>query len=212
MSWVRFCIPLSLITLNSRGGSLVAEVKFLFLSFRGISLGMSITTKRGDEGMTDLLYGKRISKTDSRVEMLGVIDELNTTLGLGRCHGGEGLGEELDWVQEKLVGLMGELAVLPEDKERYVRDGMARIQPEDVATLEQRARVIEEAGVDFKGWARPGAAGSLAAAFLDQARTVCRRAERCVLGLQKEDEITEVTLFLNRLSDYLWLLARREEG
>lgn len=173
---------------------------------------MSIITKRGDEGETDLLYGKRISKTDLRVETLGVIDELNTVLGLVRCHGSEKLGEELDWLQEKLVGLMGELAVLPEDLERYEKDGMPKLSSEDVVRLEGQAKAIEEKGVDFKGWARPGAAGSLPAAFLDQARTVSRRGERRVLELSAKSPLPLVTLFLNRLSDYLWLLARREEG
>ncbi len=173
---------------------------------------MSIITKRGDEGMTDLLYGKRISKTDLRVETLGAIDELNTVLGLARCHGDENLAAELDWLQEKLVGLMGELAVLPEDGARYVEDGMPQITREDLMKVEEQAKVIEEAGVNFKGWARPGAAGSLTAAFLDQARTVSRRAERRVLSLAQEGALSDVSLFLNRLSDYLWLLARREEG
>lgn len=175
---------------------------------------MSITTRRGDDGRTDLLYGKRIAKTDLRVETLGAIDELNTVLGLARCHGNSSLGDELDWLQEKLVGLMGELAVLPEDLDRYIQDGMSKILEEDTANVEARAKAIEETGVDFKGWARPGAAGSLASAFLDQARTVGRRAERRVLALTNEGGLAgvEVSLFLNRLSDYLWLLARREEG
>lgn len=173
---------------------------------------MSIVTKRGDEGETDLLYGKRISKTHLRVETLGTIDELNTAIGLARCQGGEPLAQELDWLQERLVGLMGELAVLPEDLPRYEEDGLARITAKDVESLEELARAIEEAGVDFKGWARPGASGSLPAAFLDQARTVSRRAERRVLSLTEKGDLPEVTLFLNRLSDYLWLLARREEG
>ena len=173
---------------------------------------MSITTKRGDSGETDLLYGKRISKTALRVETLGAVDELNTVIGLARCQGSESLAEELDWLQDKLVGLMGELAVLPEDLDRYVKDGMPKISEEDVQTVEAKARAIEEKGVDFKGWARPGASGSMSAAFLDQARTVSRRGERRVLELSQSSALPLVTLFLNRLSDYLWLLARREEG
>jgi len=80
---------------------------------------VSIITKRGDDGQTDLLYGERIAKVSLRVETIGVIDELNATIGLARCHGSESLSTELDWVQAKLVGLMGELAVLPKDLERY---------------------------------------------------------------------------------------------
>ncbi len=173
---------------------------------------MSIITKRGDDGKTDLLYGKRIAKTALRVETLGTIDELNTTLGLVRCHGGERLSQEMDWLQEKLVGLMGELAVLPEDLERYIRDEMRKIGQDEVTYLEEKASAIENQGVSFSGWARPGAAGSHTAAYLDQARTVARRSERRVLAIAEEGELTMVLLFLNRLSDYLWLLARREEG
>jgi cob(I)alamin adenosyltransferase len=173
---------------------------------------MSIITKRGDDGKTDLLYGKRILKTELRVETLGAIDELNTVIGLARCHGEERLAKELDWLQDKLVGLMGELAVQPADLERYVSDGMPKISSDDVDKVEKLGQAIEKIGVDFKGWARPGASGSLPAAFLDQARTVARRAERRVLTLAEEGGLAEVSLFLNRLSDYLWLLARREEG
>jgi cob(I)alamin adenosyltransferase len=175
---------------------------------------MSIMTKRGDDGKTDLLYGHRIAKTSQRVETLGAIDELNASIGLARCHSETKLAEELDWLQERLVGLMGELATLPENLARYEGDGMPQISAADVATLEERGKAIEEAGVSFKGWARPGASGSQTAAFLDRARTVGRRAVRAVLTLQVEGEaeVPKVALFLNRLSDYLWLLARREES
>lgn len=173
---------------------------------------MSIITKRGDDGLTDLLFGKRIRKTELRVETLGTIDELNTAIGLARFHGDAHLAGELDWLQEKLVGLMGELAVLPEDLQRYLDSEMAKVTAEDVETLESRAQAVEEKGVSFAGWARPGASDSAAAAFLDNARTVSRRAERRVLALDGAGALPQVALFLNRLSDYLWLLARREEG
>ena len=173
---------------------------------------MSIITKRGDDGQTDLLYGERIAKVSLRVETIGVIDELNAAIGLARCHGSESLSTELDWVQAKLVGLMGELAVLPKDLERYEKSEMAKVTAEDVSELENRAQAIESAGVSFEGWARPGASGSPSSAFLDLSRTVSRRAERRVLELCAHTELPQVTLFLNRLSDYLWLLARREEG
>lgn len=173
---------------------------------------MSIITKRGDDGQTDLLFGKRIAKTNLRVETLGTIDELNTAVGLARFHGDARLAGELDWLQEKLVGLMGELAVLPEDLERYLSSEMAQVTAADVELLEARGKAVEEKGVSFAGWARPGASKSAAAAFLDNARTVSRRAERRVLALCDEGGLPQVTLFLNRMSDYLWLLARREEG
>ncbi|MEM9080284.1 MAG: cob(I)yrinic acid a,c-diamide adenosyltransferase [Verrucomicrobiota bacterium] len=169
-------------------------------------------TKRGDEGETDLLYGKRVSKLAPRVEALGAIDELNAALGVVRCHGGVKLAEELDRVQEALVGLMGELATLREDWERYEEDGLRRVGVEDVARLEEQGKAIEASGISYEGWARPGQAGVAAAAFLDLARTICRRAERRVLEIRAEEVSPEVRLFLNRLSDWLWLLARREES
>ena len=174
----------------------------------------SIITKRGDEGETDLLFGKRISKTSLRVEALGIVDELNTMLGLVRSYGGPTLAEEADWTQEKLVGLMGELAVLPEDRARYLESEMPKITIKEIEYLENAADMIEKNGVSFEGWARPGAAGSMSATYLDQSRTIARRAERMVWRVHEEGgEISsEVRLFLNRLSDYCWLLARREES
>ncbi|MDP0490469.1 MAG: cob(I)yrinic acid a,c-diamide adenosyltransferase [Verrucomicrobiota bacterium JB023] len=172
---------------------------------------MSVMTGRGDSGETDLLYGRRVAKASPRVEALGAIDELNTGLGLVRCHSGQELVKRIDWIQGRLVGLMGELAVLPADWTRYQEDGMPIVSQDDVLALENWGRDIEKAGVRFEGWARPGASGSLAAAFLDQARTICRRAERRVLELGKEASQIEVRLFLNRLSDFLWLSARWEE-
>lgn len=172
---------------------------------------MSIMTKRGDEGETDLLFGRRIAKTALRVEALGAVDELNAALGLARAAG---LGEEIegivDRVQEKLVGLMGQLACLAEDEPRYREKGYARVEAEDVAWLEETGREFEGRGVRFTGWARPGAEHSVARAGLDMARAVSRRAERRVLELhEREGPLPEVLrLFFNRLSDLLWILAR----
>lgn len=168
-------------------------------------------TRRGDEGETDLLYGKRIPKTDARVEALGAIDELNTHLGLVRIDSDTELEEQVDWIQSHLVGLMGELAVLPEDRERYESDGMAQVTGDDIRTLEGWGKSIEEAGVKFEGWARPGASGQRLAAQIDVTRTVCRRAERRVLELGEGATTSDVRLFLNRLSDWLWLSARKVE-
>lgn len=173
---------------------------------------MSIITGRGDSGETDLLFGKRIAKTSVRVEALGAVDELNAALGLARVAGAEGdVLALIDAVQERLVGLMGQLAVLPEDEERYREKGFASVGPDEVAWLEREGRAIEAAGVKFTGWARPGADGSMARAAVDVARSVSRRAERAVLALHESGEpVPEaVRLFFNRLSDLLWLLARR---
>ncbi|MFY7817819.1 MAG: cob(I)yrinic acid a,c-diamide adenosyltransferase [Akkermansiaceae bacterium] len=169
---------------------------------------MSIITKRGDEGETDLLFGRRIRKTSLRVQALGAIDELNAALGLARAAGlRKEIEEIIDRVQEKLVAAMGQLATLPEDYDRYT---YAAIGAGDVAWLEQMAKDMESRGVRFTDWARPGAEGAIASAALDMARTVARRAERQSWELHEQggEVSADVLLFLNRISDMMWILAR----
>ena len=169
---------------------------------------MSIITKRGDEGETDLLFGRRIRKTSLRVQALGAIDELNAALGLARAAGlRKEIEEIIDRVQEKLVAAMGQLATLPEDYDRYT---YTAIVAEDVAWLEQMAKDMESRGVRFTDWARPGAEGAIASAALDMARTVARRAERQSWELHEQggEVSADVLLFLNRISDMMWILAR----
>lgn len=173
---------------------------------------MSITTRRGDDGRTDLMFGKRISKIDPRVEAIGSVDELNAALGLARVESGSDLDQSIDCLQGYLVGLMGELAVLPEDNKRYGESGHPSIGKDAVAMLEGLAGELESGGITFDGWARPGARGNRVGAQLDFARTICRRAERRVLALGDEVSNAEIPLFLNRLSDLLWLLARQLES
>jgi cob(I)alamin adenosyltransferase len=174
---------------------------------------MSIITKRGDEGETDLMFGKRIAKTSPRIAALGAIDELNAALGLARAADAEGrCTETLDCVQNLLFGLMGELACLSEDVGKYWEKGYAALTEANLAWITETALEVEEKGVRFTHWAVPGAEGSMARAHLDHARTVSRRAERLVLLLHEDGgEVPEtVRLFLNRLSDLLWILARAE--
>ncbi len=173
---------------------------------------MSIVTKRGDDGKTDLLFGKRIAKAEARMEAIGAIDELNAALGVVRVTGDrKELHEMIDRMQMKLIGVMGELAVALEDADAYAESGLTRVSEDDVADLEATADAIESEVPPPSGWVRPGAAENLAAAHLDVARTVCRRAERRVLALGTEVPNRQLHLFLNRASDVLWLLARREE-
>jgi cob(I)alamin adenosyltransferase len=158
------------------------------------------------------MYGRRVPKNHPRVEAYGAVDELNAALGLARATAGEDfVRENLLAIQKNLVGLMGELAVLPEDLSRYVKDGYSVVAPEMTAKLDALVREIEAQGVSFKGWATPGA--TMNSAALDVARTVCRRAERRVCALQETGELknAEFVIYLNRLSDLLWLLARRVE-
>ena len=174
---------------------------------------MSIMTGRGDSGETDLLFGKRIAKTSLRIESLGCVDELNAALGVARASAANPEWIELiDALQERLVGLMGQLATLPEDEARYREKKFPLIEDADVEWIVGEARKYESQGIRFKGWARPGAEGSLARAGVDFARSVARRAERGILALHESGEPVpeSVRLFFNRLSDLLWILARVE--
>ncbi len=174
---------------------------------------MSIITGRGDTGETDLLFGKRIAKTSARIEALGCVDELNAALGVARASGANPEWIALiDALQEKLVGLMGQLATLPEDDVRYRETKFPLIDEEDVEWVVAEAHRYESAGIRFTGWARPGAEGCLARANVDFARSVARRAERAVLALHESGETVpeSVRLFFNRLADLLWILARVE--
>ncbi|MEO0016925.1 MAG: hypothetical protein RLZZ522_208 [Verrucomicrobiota bacterium] len=172
---------------------------------------MSIITGRGDSGETDLLFGKRIAKTALRMTALGCVDEVNAALGLARAGGSNAEVIALvDAVQARLVGLMGQLACLPEDEARY---RFASIETADVEWVVAQAHQFEARGIRFTDWARPGAEGSLARAGLDFARAMARRAERAVLALHESGEPVPVPvrLFFNRLSDLLWILARVED-
>ena len=174
---------------------------------------MSIITGRGDHGETDLLFGKRISKTAPRIDALGCVDELNSALGMARASGANPEWIALiDKLQEKLIGLMGQLATLPEDEARYLETKFPLIGPEDVEWVLAEAHRYEAMGIRFTGWARPGAEGCLARASVDFARSVARRAERSILALHESGEPVPETvrLFFNKLADLLWILARVE--
>lgn len=176
-----------------------------------ISTGMSIITGRGDSGETDLLFGKRIPKTSARIGALGAVDELNAALGLARAAASnEGWIKLIDGLQSRLVGLMGQLACLPEDEARYAEKNYARLAQADLDWVVAEAHSYEARGVKFTGWARPGAEGSLSRAHLDYSRSVARRAERSILTLHESGEAVPevVRLFFNRVSDLLWILAR----
>jgi cob(I)alamin adenosyltransferase len=173
---------------------------------------MSIATKTGDKGTTGLMYNRRVSKCHPRVEAYGTVDELNAAMGLARASAAsDWAARQLLAIQKQLVVLMGELATAVDDLPRYVKDGYELVTPDMTARLDALVKELEAQSISFKGWATPGA--TLAAATLDVARTVCRRAERRVCALHEADQLhnAEIIIFLNRLADLLWLLARQAE-
>ena len=174
---------------------------------------MSIATKTGDKGTTALMYGRRVSKIDPRVEAYGTVDELNAALGLARATAAESMVQETVFsVQKELIILMGELAVADKDRERYLKDGYQLVTSGMVDRLTVCVDDLEKNHrVDFKHWVTPG--NSLHSAALDLARTTCRRAERRIIALSDLSEYVnpEAIRYLNRLSDLLWLFARYVE-
>jgi cob(I)alamin adenosyltransferase len=182
-------------------------------AFRGLAVAVSIATKTGDDGTTALMYGRRVPKNHPRVETYGTVDELNAALGVARATTDENvIHENLLAIQKDLIVLMGELAVMPEDLSRYAKDGYSVVTPGMAAKLDAIVREIEAQNVSFKGWATPGATVNSAA--LDVARTICRRGERRACALKEAGELpnTEIIIYLNRLSDLLWLMARQVES
>lgn len=170
---------------------------------------MSIATRTGDNGTTGLMYNRRVSKCHPRVEAYGTVDELNTALGLARAITAHPfIRESLLPIQKDLVTVMGELATAVDDLPRYVADGYPTAGSGLTEKLDQLVATLEAQDITYKGWATPGATPDAAA--LDIARTTARRAERRVCALQEADQLrnSEIIIFLNRLSDLLWLMAR----
>ncbi|MEO8427982.1 MAG: cob(I)yrinic acid a,c-diamide adenosyltransferase [Verrucomicrobiota bacterium] len=170
---------------------------------------MSIATRTGDAGTTGLMYNRRVSKCHPRVEAYGAVDELNAAIGAARAIAGANfVCDKLLLIQKDLITLMGELATTIEDLARYLKDGFSLVTSELTAKLDQWVSEIEAQQISFKGWATPGATPP--AAMLDVARTTCRRAERLVCALHEANQLRnpEILVYLNRLSDLLWLLAR----
>jgi cob(I)alamin adenosyltransferase len=176
---------------------------------------MSITTQKGDDGLCDMMYGRRVSKSDPRVAACGAIDELTATIGVARVSTGrEATREALAEFQGELILLMGELMTLEEDRERFFKDGHKAATADMVDRLTRRVEELEKGeGIRFTDWVVPGEKGSLPSAHLDVCRATCRRAERArVEGVESGGlPNPEILRYFNRLSDVLWLLARAEE-
>lgn len=164
---------------------------------------MRIYTKTGDDGTTGLYGGLRLSKAAHRVEAYGTVDELNAVLGWARAAGLPGeLDRTLERVQDDCFRLGAFLACAPGKD-----PGVARLSDADVARLEQAIDRLEADLPPLRTFVLPG--GGEAAARLHVARTVCRRAERAVVGLAAAEALDGVFVrWLNRLSDLLFVQAR----
>jgi cob(I)alamin adenosyltransferase len=174
---------------------------------------MSIVTKTGDKGETALMYGRRVSKSNPRVDAYGCVDELNAALGLARAFSEtQFISEQILSVQKDLIVVMGELATAREDIDRYVKDEFKLTGAEMVDRIGGVIVDLEkDKSLHPKDWVIPG--GTVVSAALDLARTTCRRAERrvAVFIANEKDFNPEILRYLNRLSDLCWVLARYAE-
>ncbi|MEA2553138.1 MAG: cob(I)alamin adenosyltransferase [Fimbriimonadaceae bacterium] len=164
---------------------------------------MKIYTKTGDKGHTGLVGGSRISKASDRIQAIGDVDELNATIGLARTAGhGSELDSNLEWLQSALFDVGAELACVPGG-----RISVAPLADNVVERLEKSIDAQTESLPLLQSFILPG--GSKLGAHLHLARCVCRRAERSVLCLHGHEPVRkEVLVFLNRLSDWLFVAAR----
>ncbi len=164
---------------------------------------MKIYTKTGDKGMTGLFGGKRLPKDDLRIETYGTVDELNAFVGvLNTAFDHEIQNNLLAEIQKRLFTIGSNLASDP-DKNMITPD----IFPEDITELEHAMDNMETDLPPLKNFVLPG--GHHAAALAHVCRTVCRRAERSVISLDRESAIDPLIIqYLNRLSDYFFMLSR----
>lgn len=168
---------------------------------------MKIYTRTGDKGDTGLFGGGRVDKDHPRVEAYGDVDELNATIGVARAHNTDSrIDEILAGIQRDLFSI-GALLATPDREKMQQHLEKAVIGDTRIRELEA---FIDECDLELetlKAFILPG--GTVAAASLHLCRTVCRRAERKVVGLARDNEIPSVVvIYLNRLSDLLFTLAR----
>jgi cob(I)alamin adenosyltransferase len=170
-----------------------------------IILPDSIYTRKGDKGKTGLLTGERIEKDNPQVEAYGTVDELITALGVAKVHSGERVANYIHSIQQRLFNAAAELATSGDDSEIF--EFLDRIRDEDATNLEIIADELTEELPPLHNFVIPG--GTKSAAFLHQARTVCRRAERRVIALSAQKPVNPpIIKYLNRLSDTLFVMAR----
>lgn len=173
----------------------------------------SIVTGGGDTGETARLFGARVSKSHPQIECCGAVDEFSAALGLVRAARPKSrLNTALEEIQRDLIAAMGEIASEPDPSRPYARAGFPEVDEESVARLEREISRIESELPPFKDWVLPG--GSPVGAALEVARVAARRAERRLVSLKEAGfPVRPVILrYFNRVSDYLWLLAREIEA
>ncbi len=167
----------------------------------------SIATKKGDGGQTSLTGGQRVSKSSIRVEAYGTVDELNSVMGFARaiCEDAN-LRDRTRAIQLELFQVGSALATPPEN-----RKGKPPLNAAMIDALTNQVHELEAIEGMLSDWSIPGE--HAAAAAYDVARTVCRRAERCVVRLIDSGDVVDdnVLPYLNRLSDLLWLFGRKLE-
>jgi cob(I)alamin adenosyltransferase len=166
-----------------------------------------VYTRTGDDGSTALGGGQRVAKDSARIEAYGTVDELNSQLGVALAAGLDArIAAPLARVQNELFNLGSDLCILEEDKARLPVPG---IEERHVAALEALMDELTAALGPLANFILPG--GTPGAAALHVARTVCRRAERLVVGLARREPVGPFALrYLNRLSDALFVMARYE--
>lgn len=165
---------------------------------------MKIYTKTGDKGTTSLIGGTRLSKAHVRIDAYGTVDELNSYIGMLRDQPvNENRRELLKEIQDRLFTIGSHLASESDQTKRILPD----LLEDDVKVLESAMDVIDLQVPPLRAFVLPG--GHPSVSFGHIARTVCRRAERAVIHLQQGEEVEEIVIrYLNRLSDYLFMLCR----
>lgn len=165
---------------------------------------MRIYTKSGDDGQTGLFGGARVGKDDPRVQVYGTVDELNAALGLARSASNPEQGGVIRGLQADLFVLGAELACVPGQTEKL---RLRLIEASDIERLERVIDRVDDKLPKLTSFILPG--GSELAARLHVARAICRRAEREFFGFYRDGELRlEIGIYLNRLSDLLFVLAR----
>jgi len=166
---------------------------------------MKIYTKTGDKGSTSLIGGTRVPKYHLRIEAYGTVDELNSYIGLVKC-------QEIDThhqtvlkeIQDRLFTIGASLAADPETSRMKIPD----LHAEDITLLENEMDAMNALLPELKHFILPG--GNTVVSYCHVARCICRRAERIAVHLASESYVDEnMTIYLNRLSDYLFVLARK---